>query len=57
MGECIPVGLFKAQDQTAVLIPAISDWIVVVYEQLCKHRRGSPAYIRLMKVRFAQYQL
>jgi hypothetical protein len=58
-GESIPVGSFKAQDQTAVLIPAIADWVAVVDEQLRKHRRGSPAYVRLMKVRlmtFAEYQ-
>jgi|GEM_PF-3753874 hypothetical protein len=34
MGECILVGLFKAQDQTALLIPAIADWVAVVDEQL-----------------------
>jgi hypothetical protein len=58
-GEAIPIGSFKAQDQTAVLIPAFADWVAVVDEKLRQHRRSSPAYVRLMKVRlisFALYQ-
>jgi len=38
-GEAILIGSFKAQDQTAVLIPAIADWVAVVDEQLRQHRR------------------
>jgi len=37
-GEAIPIGSFKAQDQTAVLIPAIADWVATVDEQLRKYR-------------------
>lgn len=57
--EGIEIGTFSATDAGQILTDAITDWVAMVDEQLRRYRRGSPPYIRLVKVRlitFSEYQ-
>ena len=55
----VEIGMFRPTDAGELLTDALADWTALVDEQLRKYRRGSPPYVRLMKVRlitFAEYQ-